>query len=154
MATKKKIPQKTKNVEIPEKEAVTFQGLFNPPDVKPIPIEEEAPSVPTLVESNEVTTMDKEIAKMQSKMLKLVNDSLDVLDCAINGKTWRDGKKVSRTQLYAASPLVARFAPELATLKSGAVHLHLSIPRPTLAQGEGAKPMQMVEAQAKDIPTK
>lgn len=154
MATKKKIPQKNQIGEIPKKEAVTFQGLFHSPEVKPIPVEEEAPSVPTLTESNEQSPMDKEIAKMQNKMLKLVNDSLDVLDCAINGKAWRDGKKVSRTQLYAASPLVARFAPELETLKSGAVHLHLSIPRPKQAQGDGAKPMQVVEAKAKDIPNK
>lgn len=152
--TVKKVAQKTKKTEISKKEDQIDQEPIEPGQLEPIPME-AVPTVPTLVESNEQSPMDKEIAKMQTKMLKLVNDSIDVLDCAINGNEWRNtGKKVSRTQLYAAAPLVGRFAPELATIKSGAVHLHLSIPRPKQAQGEGAKPTQVIEAQAKDVPNK
>lgn len=152
--TKKKVAQKSQKSEISEKPDQVQQESIEVGQVVPVQAE-EVPVVPTLVESQEQTPMDKEIAKMQAKMLKLVNDSIDVLDCAINGNEWRNtGKKVSRTQLYAAAPLVGRFAPELATIKSGAVHLHLSIPRPKQAQGEGAKPTQVIEAQAKDVPNK
>jgi len=105
---------------------------------------------PAVVETEErdLLPIDKKIERLKSRIWDLVNDAVDVVGCAINNKNFRQtGKKITRTQLLAAAPIVNRFAPDLENASTGAVHLHLNVPRPDLT-----KP-QVIEAVPKDTPT-
>lgn len=98
-----------------------------------------------VAEEAELSPFEKKITQLKDRMLNLVSDSIEVIECAVNSNTWKNtGKRVTRTQIFAASPIVSKFAPELEKLGSGAVHLHLNIPRPTLPE---TKP-KIIEAKA------
>ncbi len=85
--------------------------------------------LPEIVEKHNLSPIEKKLERIRNKIIELVDDSTQVIHAAIKGETW-NGKKITRTQLYAASPIVQRFAPTLEQSGSGQVHLHLNIPRP------------------------
>ena len=88
-------------------------------------------NIPEIVEARELSVVEKKIAKIKDRMVDLLEDSLDVLHTAIKGDKWKDtGKVVTRTQLYAATPIVAKFAPEIEKSSTGAIHFHMNVPRP------------------------
>ena len=80
-------------------------------------------------QNDKLSLTEKKINNLRAKILELVQDSAEVIHCAVRGETW-NGKKITRTQLYAASPIVAKFSPTIDNVASGQVHLHLNIPRP------------------------
>lgn len=86
---------------------------------------------------------EKKIAALKIKILELVGDSVDVVHCAVKGINYR-GNKITRTQLYAANPIVSKFAPMLEGGGSGEVHLHLNLPRPK-------QPMRVIDVKSKAV---
>ncbi len=98
---------------------------------------ENIEQLPEIVEIEKLSPTEKKINSLRNKILELVQDSADVIHCAVKGEYYK-GKKITRTQVFAASPIVAKFAPTIEQAASGQVHLHLNIPRP--------KAIEVVEA--------
>lgn len=88
-------------------------------------------NLPEIVETEktQLSKEEKQIARIKAKVISLVEDATECVHQAVKGENYR-GKKITRSQLFAASPIVARFAPEIDKTASGQVHLHLNIPRP------------------------
>lgn len=81
------------------------------------------------VKKENLTPVEKRLETLKGKIMAMVEDATEVVHSAIKGEPYK-GVKVSRTQLFAASPVVSKFGPEIDKISSGQVHLHLNIPRP------------------------
>ena len=110
---------------------------------------EHTETLPEVRETTEITPHHENILKLQEQTFKVVADSLTVLHKAIIG-AYYNGKKVTRNQVLAAGPIVAKFLPKLESVGSGGVHLHLNIPRHQEPKVIQAKPSQSVPDQSSE----
>ena len=98
--------------------------------------------IPQVIEgTEEMNEIQRAQYDLKMRMARLISDSITVLHAAVKGEEMPNGEKVTRTQIYAASPLVSKFAPSLEYQPQGGVHLHFqNIPRPSPKELEKKKP--------------
>lgn len=118
------------------------------PTSTPLTSIDESPGLKNLETSQDPTDLkdantanDKAVQQIRSRMISLLDKSINVLHKGL------DGLEVSQTQAYIATK-VYRSAPTLNEIPSSqSVHLHLNVPRAKHKIASAPKEHQLIEAQ-------
>lgn len=86
--------------------------------------------------------------RIQKKMARLIEASIDVSTCVVEGEEYK-GKKVKVMQASVATQIVRAMAPKVQGDAVGGLHLHLNVPRPSEVKSlKDSAPAKIIEAKA------
>lgn len=88
--------------------------------------------------------------RIQMKLAKLVEASIDVSTCAVEGEKYK-GRKITSMQAGVAAQIVRAMSPKVQSGGVGGLHVHLNVPRPGEVKTlKDSAPIKSIEAVTKD----